>query len=257
MTDRDAPKGNAGSDAASDNASANPNAPALTSGQSPVQSALNSDNSRAEAEDAPTVFDTLGRLVAAPGETWRSLKALLESEETVQEAVESGKRPASQAPILTTRYAAPKTSVSLRQVLTLDRLQLSIFGLAFAFALRGTSTLLGAEGIARTPENTLDRGAPFLVLAFLVWLLAELIGHHHDARERWKLMDAVERARWIARIVPILVGLTAADAISASMIASPEHSLAHLQEALVTTLGRGSHLVPDRVCCLANSGHTR
>ena len=45
--------------------------------------------------------------------------------------------------------------------------------------------MLGAEGVTRIPENTLDIGAPFLLAAFFIWLIAELIGHQIELRTWW------------------------------------------------------------------------
>ncbi len=232
MADRDDSKGIADSDAVSSDESPKQAITSPESGESPLQAAPDSGESVAGQAVEPTVFDALSRLVASPKATWRSLKPLLESEQTGQEPGDSGIRLASLPRIVTGNQTAAKSSDFVRQAITIDHLQLSAFGLAFALAIIGTNALLGADGIARTAENTLDRGAPYLLLAFVVWLGAELIGHHRDLRERWHALDAVSRARWIARVVPLIVGLTAANAMSASMVASPEHSLALLQQAL-------------------------
>ena len=96
---------------------------------------------------------------------------------------------------------------------------------------------MGAEGISRTPVNTLDVGAPYLLLAFVVWLLAELVGHQRELRNCWIQLDVISRARWIARFVPLSIGLIALQAISSSMTAPPEFSLGFLQVALGRLLG--------------------
>ena len=235
MTDKDDSREIADSNSASSGKLPDRPAPSAKSGEPPVQAPTDSEKTSAEVE--PTVLDALSRLVASPGETWRSLKKLLDSGQTVKGRTDSSIPLASRAQVDASQGADARTSSSARQFFTVQHLQLLAYALAFASALIGTNALLGATGIARTPENTLDRGTPYLLLAFIIWLLAELIGHHRDLRECWHAMDAVSRARWIARVVPLIVGLTAANSISASMIASPEYSLAYLQEALGRLLG--------------------
>ena len=127
------------------------------------------------------------------------------------------------------RYARRKHAT--QTVMTAQNLQFIFFGIAVVCAVAGTHTLLGSKGVSRTAPNTLEVGAPFLLLAFFIWLIGEAIGHYEDLRIWWQQLGRYDRIRWLARIAPLATWLTALQAIADSMTAPKEQSFEHLQIA--------------------------
>lgn len=207
------------------------------SAETPVQAQQDGARLAQQPGEDDTLYDTLNRLIVSPRQTWRNVKQLLNSEHTITQASESVSSAAFKSPIAPRLHAVAKPQRTLRPAFKVEQVQLLVYLLAVICALIGTGALLGPEGIDRTPERTLNVGAPYLLLAFLVWLLGELVGQYRELRDCWMGLDTVSRARWIARIAPLAIGLTSLEALSSSMTAAPESSFGLLQVALARLLG--------------------
>lgn len=77
------------------------------------------------------------------------------------------------------RRAIQNLPLPLR-LFNLPRIQLLLFGIAVSLGLRGNTILRGAGNRSTPNGDELALGAPFLLLAIAIWLLAELIKRLFD-----------------------------------------------------------------------------
>ncbi|MCY4540539.1 MAG: glycosyltransferase family 39 protein [Chloroflexi bacterium] len=180
-----------------------------------------------------TLAELFGRFIRSPRVTWRRARMAIAGAESVlapkvsagpQVQVDPEQRDAL-------RPSIPRMAGALRQA---QGLQLLFFTLAIVSAVIGTNALLGPDGISRSAENTLEVGAPFLRMGFLIWLIGEVSGNYNQLRSWWRRMSRLDRVRWSARIVPVATGLTSLQALSDSMVAPKEQSF----EFLLIAAGR-------------------
>lgn len=104
------------------------------------------------------------------------------------------------------------------------RITLLLYLVATICAVVGNSLLRGPAGVYKTKENALDLGAPWLWLAFFTWLLAELYDNRAKLAAWWLRQDRLGRARWLARGVSLLIGLSGAALLFTAMSADSEAS---------------------------------
>ncbi len=177
-----------------------------------------------------TLADLFGRFMRSPLVTWRRARmAIAGAESVLAPEIPAGDVNTRQQEA--TGLSIPRIAGALRQA---QNLQLLFFSLAIVSAVIGTNALLGPDGSSRSPENTLEVGAPFLWIGFLIWLIGEVIGNYEQLRRWWQQMGPMDRIRWAARIVPVAIWLTSLHAISDSMVAPKEQSF----EFLLTAAGR-------------------
>lgn len=177
-----------------------------------------------------TVAELFGRFLRSPSVTWRRAKIAISREESALAPAISADAQA-QLEAKQQSAAAPSLPRIARAFRKPERLQMPLFTLAIIFAVIGTNALLGPPGIERSEENTLQFGAPFLWIAFLIWLIGEAIGDYDQLRTWWRRMSRLERIHWSARIGPIVIWLTSLQAISESMIVAQGQSFALLLNA--------------------------
>ncbi len=180
-----------------------------------------------------TLEQLLGRFARSPLDTWRRAKkaiagaeSILAPEVAAGEQAHAADRQRHAADPLLARLAG-----ALRQA---QHLQMLFFVLAMVSAVIGTNALLGQEGSSRSPEDTLEIGAPFLWMGFLIWLIGEAIGHSAQLRSWWRQLSRLDRMRWSARIIPVALWLASLQALSASMVVAQEQSI----EFLLMAAGR-------------------
>lgn len=173
-----------------------------------------------------SLFEVMLRLLRKPRQTLRDLNRIFSAIEPIRHAsVERAAPSVSEKSRSGAGFAATVgRRDSVRFVFTTNRLQLLVYTVAVICALIGTSAMLGAEGVSRIPENTLDVGAPFLLVAFFIWLIAELIGHHIELWTWWMGCDTLTRMRWVARIIPLTIWLLSLQATTESMSSEAELS---------------------------------
>ncbi len=176
-----------------------------------------------------TLAELLGRFARSPLVTWRRARMAIAGAESIL----APKIPAGEQV-----NVDPKQQVSIpriaRALRGAQRLQLLFFTLAIVSAVIGTNALLGPAGVSRSAENTLEVGAPFLWIGFLIWLIGEAVGNHEQLRRWWRRMSRLDRIRWSARIVPVAAWLMSLQAISDSMAVPKEQSF----EFLLIAAGR-------------------
>ncbi|MCY4072710.1 MAG: hypothetical protein OXG60_15555 [Chloroflexi bacterium] len=180
-----------------------------------------------------TLAELCGRFARSPLVTWRRTRmAIAGAESILAPKIPAGERvkldPKQQDAV---GSSMPRIAGALRRA---QGLQLLFFTLATVSAVIGTNALLGPAGVSRSAENTLEIGAPFLWIGFLIWLMGEAIGNYEQLRRRWRHMSRLDRIRWSARIVPVATWLTSLQAISDSMVVPKEQSF----EFLLTAAGR-------------------
>ena len=74
-------------------------------------------------------------------------------------------------------------------------------------------------------ERDLNKGAPWLWLAFAIWLLAEAYDSRAHIVAWWRGHDRLDKARWQARILPLGIALTGALLLVDSMSAQRDAAL--------------------------------
>ena len=181
-----------------------------------------------------SVLDALIDLLSSPSRTWRHLKRILDSTQTEQASVAPATlpRPGPRSDVSPRVRALPRPNLAGSRVFSAERVRLLLYVSALALALIGNSALLGPPGISRTPENTLNIGAPYLAMAICVWLLAELYGHRQELTAGWRQFDRIARAKWIIRALPGLMLIAALSSLADSMTATPTTSSGHLLDAV-------------------------
>ncbi|MCY3834209.1 MAG: glycosyltransferase family 39 protein [Chloroflexi bacterium] len=119
----------------------------------------------------------------------------------------------------------------LRQAKTI---QLLLYAIAFISAVTGSILFRGGDDAPRAAAYSINVGAPFLWLGFLLWLAAEMAGSWKGLTDSWRRLDQQARMRWYARIVPSLLWMLALFNLTASMTAPP----AEATDLAVTALSR-------------------
>lgn len=180
-----------------------------------------------------TLAELFGRFLRAPFVTWRRTRIAISAGGSVlaPEVPPVERVPADPGQRVDPSPTLPRIARALRQP---ERLQMLFFTLALITAFIGTSALLGPAGINRSAENTLEIGAPFLWMGFLIWLIGEAIGNYDQLRSWWQRTGRLDRIRWSARIIPAALWLSALQAVSDSMVVPKEQSF----ELLLAAAGR-------------------
>ncbi len=172
-----------------------------------------------------TVADFLGLLLRQPLRTWRQFSRALGLSESESQTI-------SEMPLVASVIAPsePRQSAiswqSLRQsamnLLQLKYAQLLFYALAIISALYGSVIARGTSEIPRADEYSLNIGAPFLWLGFLLWLAAGVVGNAKEIRDYWQQIDQLSRLRWLARIAPAVIWLNGIFMFAAAMAAPSE-----------------------------------
>ncbi|MEM9951185.1 MAG: glucosyltransferase domain-containing protein [Chloroflexota bacterium] len=69
------------------------------------------------------------------------------------------------------------------------------YGLAFVFALVGNTILAGDIGARRTEDVQLVAGTPYLVLAVVIWIIADVIFNQSSIREWWQNRRSAQKRK--------------------------------------------------------------
>ena len=199
----------------------------------------------------PPAFEDLSllelgrRFLRSPLRTWRRLQPILADDSarspgspTVPATGVAPSTPVASAPAL----IAGRRSLPASLQMNAERWLLLLYGLALLLALMGTSALLGPAGGNRAAENTLDIGAPWLWLAFFVWLAAELFKGRVALSRWWSAADERVRLLRLLRVIPLLLLLAGLLAVFESMSAPPERSGEFLASALARFLAGSAAL---------------
>ena len=110
---------------------------------------------------------------------------------------------------------------------------------AMLCAIYGNSLLRGEDISYREETRELAAGSPYLWIAVILWLFGDLVSNWQRLKTWWRLLEPPARARWLARIPAVFVGLSSLSPLSAAMSASPDG----LRELLGDALGRISFAV--------------
>lgn len=165
-------------------------------------------------EDA-TLAELIVLFVTKPAKTWKAWKAFMsESTEPLQATTVNTRTPAE-----------ANQRQWLAKIFALPKLQLLLFGVAVAIGFHGNTILRGTGNRPAADGPELAAGSPYLWLAILVWLFAEFIGHWAELRQAWQRLDRISRYRWVARIFPVTLLLSAYFPLTDSMTATGESVL--------------------------------
>lgn len=112
-----------------------------------------------------------------------------------------------------------------QRLLNLERrpIRLLLYLWAIIVAIVGNTLMVTSDGsLARRSEDVqLAIGMPFLLIALLIWLAGELVGHWPTLRQWWATQDRLDRF-WLAlRSVPILVLLLALSIVARAASVPP------------------------------------
>ena len=106
---------------------------------------------------------------------------------------------------------------------------LALFILATVFALAGNQLLFGPPGTAASSKENLDAGAPWLALAFVIWLLGELLSSASVLRAGWHGLGRAGKRHRLLRLLPAALWMRGAYQVLVSM--SAENAVPLLREA--------------------------
>ena len=207
------------------------------------------DDNNDEIDDKPepesrtfedlTLAELVGQFMRSPQKTWRALTNVTstpreaEHRTTVPIPVPPSQPRTSATPLFDNFVAEddkPKDYTRFRP--SRKQIQLVLYMIAVVIAILGSRLLLGQEGVKRTEDNALVVGAPYLWIAFFIWLGAELFGHWESLVNWWNRSDRLTQVRWVLRSIPVFVWMTALLRITDSMTAPAELALGLVQIAL-------------------------
>ncbi len=95
---------------------------------------------------------------------------------------------------------------------------MTLFLLALACALAGQYRMLGPP-LAAASIDDLQAGAPWLGLAFGIWLLAELRSNWEALRANWRSLDRAGKRRMLLRLLPLGLWIRALSLLLGAMSA--------------------------------------
>lgn len=213
--------------------------PGQHAGSSAAHTAARHSARQRELDAASRRFEdlTLGELTAqlmrSPRLTWKRLQVAAKLPEMSGHA--SLPRPLRSMQSDTGAPGWTRT-FSLRNIFALlqkrNNVRLILFSLAIIFAWIGSAIARGTDSIPRYGEHSLQLGAQYLWLAFLLWLAGEIVGHWPRILANWHACSRLERRRWLARIVPLLAFLSGLYRLALAMAAQKAEALNLLQSAL-------------------------
>ena len=173
-------------------------------------------SSDARAFEELSLLELLARFVAAPGSTWRKLRQ-----------TSRGRRPQSENRLkLDKAIAAPAHGqfawkMPVAPYVTRERAQLGLYAVALLLALTGSGMLLAGSGQSRMGQEALNAGVPYLWLAFLLWLFAELFGNWPRLKAWWGGLDRLRQWIWMARAIPAVIALSGFYTLALAMGEAP------------------------------------
>ena len=170
-----------------------------------------------------TLSELILQWMRAPAPTWRRLRMAMASAAANRPRPRVGSAigaiPAAE--LNEGHSSAAATIRSWPQVLRQrDTMQLLLNGVAIACALIGSVIVRGTDDVTRADGYSLIVGGPYLWLGFLLWLMAELVGHWTQLTEYWRGLDRIARLRWAARALPLVIWINALRLLTASMTAT-------------------------------------
>ncbi len=193
------------------------------------------------AGNGPIEEITLSELIRmglrAPRSTWRRLKVAMIAPVAYQ--IQDSARPAFDS-IQTSAASESGSSFGIqlsslwRGLRKADALQLLLYGSAIICALIGSVIVRGSAAATRADGVSLSIGGPYLLLAFLLWLIAEFVGRRAQLMRYWRGLDRSARLHWAARALPLLLWLSALFALAAPTTAPRETTT----ELALTAFGR-------------------
>ena len=169
-----------------------------------------------------TLAELIQQFVKSPARTWRLLNVVLAARPTAIYA------PGPETPAA----AAKGTKRLLAGRFTVSNAQLLLYAAAVVCALYGNSLLRGAVDAGQHRNAAAAIDASFLWLGFFIWLLAEWVGHWARLKAWWRELEGLSKFRWLARLLPSLIGLSALKPLTDSMTAPAESALELVSAAI-------------------------
>lgn len=174
-----------------------------------------------------TLLELIQGLWRAPRPTWKRLRIAMAAEavDDIQHAAPPAVIP---IPLTPPADAGGRASTAIRSLpLALrqsDNIKLLLYASAIVCALVGSVIARGTEQVTRADGYSLNVGAPFLWLGFLLWLAAEIAGRRRQLSRYWRRLDRDSRLRWAARALPLLIASGALIGFMASLSAPGENA---------------------------------
>jgi hypothetical protein len=193
-----------------------------------------------------TLAELIGQFFRSPRETGRAIREVTRVSETSKSTISAptsisnhvplpAKQERSQPPKIDLKSSDEPIPVS-QQIFAVfttklapQQVQLVLYIIAFVVGLIGSSLLLGSLDVRRSEDNALAVGAPSLLLAFFIWLGAELYGNWASLIAWWTRIDRLTKVRWVVRVIPVFIWLSALLLFTDSMTAPPEFALGQVQ----------------------------
>ncbi len=167
-----------------------------------------------------TIADLVQHLFRAPADTSRAFLAAMNTNAPV-----AAPRSPTARPSIAFAGASGASSESWQFIggtiswpTQLQYARLLLYTSAIFVALIGSHAVRG-DDISRQGGDSLDAGASILWLAFLLWLAAELAARLPRLITKWRRLDRVGRAKWLARLIPVVIWIQALFILAEAMVA--------------------------------------
>lgn len=180
--------------------------------------------------------ELIGRWIRAPKQTARALGLAMSAAGAGAPSPLMTVPTATSAPARNALASVAAFAPGLRQA---KSIQLLLYAVAFISAVSGSILFRGGDDVPRAAGYSINAGAPFLWLGFLLWLAAEAAGSWKRLSDSWRRLDQTARMRWYARIVPSLLWLLGLFNLTASMTAPPADATDLVVSALAWLLAGG------------------
>lgn len=128
---------------------------------------------------------------------------------------------------------ADRWELATGRLLQRENLKLLLYLAAVLFAYIGSVYGRGTPEIPRANYYSMEVAAPYLWAGFLLWMLAEIVGNWQQLRAGWRRLDEPDRWRWMARIAPALLWISAVFRLATSLNAPFDKSVDMAVDALL------------------------
>ena len=187
------------------------------------------DSEPSRAIENLTLSELIVQFMRTPAGTWRVLQNAFRLSAGGAQIV-AGTQPGIANVRATATNRRATSSLSLRAAVLAfaqtNYLQLLLYTAAIICAFVGSILIRGTEDVSRADNVSLNIGAPYLWLGFLLWLAAEVVGQWAKIASWWTGLDRRARLTWIARMVPLLIWINALFLLAESMSAPRESATA-------------------------------
>ena len=210
--------------------------PAATANDDAVESSTESAAGQADKLEDLTLSELVALFVGSPAKTWRRLQMAANADAPLPVGSAGAHKLSA-----TYTFKVARPSLSPRawseKFVTIERLRLYLYTLAVLFAFLGSVYARGTPEIPRVGEYSLRFAAPYLWLGFFLWLAGGNLERLLRLKRAWPKWHPRERMRLAARIIPVLLALSALHQLAQAMGTPFDNAEDLLHSATLQLLG--------------------